>query len=321
MAPFTGDMPFELDYLTFWTGEFDPIVSHPLGGGVSFAVPDPVPRTATYGDVQLTISSSSAYSSRGRFTRADMSLPVQFKNVLSVSSTEPVSVDDLLDISRRLSDLITVAMHRPSGVRDVEFHEPAGCLGTSDRFEWWSADDLPSENTTLDEGNRRRINFRLSDVDDVGQLLARWHDLHTTAFYGVASVVAQLRETTTFYETRLLGVCGTVEALHRGLSPVPKKLDYRERCAALAAIPPAVARAQIVPDIDEWAGHVTRARNHLAHGDEPGARTVPQDVWYGLHERTVALLVLVLMTKLGLSDDIQVRALKYGALRVAANRV
>ncbi|WP_156511628.1 hypothetical protein, partial [Rhodococcoides kroppenstedtii] len=193
----------ELDYLTFWTAEFDPMISHPPGGGTSFTVPDPLPRTASYGAVQVTVSSYSSYSGQSSFTRDDMAVPGRFKNIIFVSSIERLSVDDHLAISRRLSDLVTIAMHRPTGVRAIAFYETAGSSGISDRYEWWSADDLPEENTVLDERSRRRINFRLSDVDDVEQLLGRWNELHTGAFYGVASLVAQLRETTTFYERSL----------------------------------------------------------------------------------------------------------------------
>ncbi|SFA50149.1 hypothetical protein SAMN05444374_1061, partial [Rhodococcoides kroppenstedtii] len=198
----------ELDYLTFWTAEFDPMISHPPGGGTSFTVPDPLPRTASYGAVQVTVSSYSSYSGQSSFTRDDMAVPGRFKNIIFVSSIERLSVDDHLAISRRLSDLVTIAMHRPTGVRAIAFYETAGSSGISDRYEWWSADDLPEENTVLDERSRRRINFRLSDVDDVEQLLGRWNELHTGAFYGVASLVAQLRETTTFYERSLTRFSG-----------------------------------------------------------------------------------------------------------------
>lgn len=104
---------------------------------------------------------------------------------------------------------------------------------------------------------------------------------------------------------------GTAQGFH------PKSLDYRERCVALAQIPPPAAVRQVIPDIEVWAKNIKNARNHLAHGDEPHKRKMSETVWYNLYEPGVALLVLVAMTKLGVPERTQLKSLRQGALKRA----
>lgn len=168
---------------------------------------------------------------------------------------------------------------------------------------------------TLGHANPPRHRFRPGGID-LSTLLPAWHALNTKAVYGVQSIIGLQRETSTYHETKLLGVCGAVEALHRGLDP--RNLTYRQRCEALAGIPASDAVAQIIPDIAKWADYVVKARNSLAHGDEPKDRKVPENVWFALHEPTLALLILVMMAELGICEDSQLRAVTRGALRAAA---
>lgn len=89
---------------------------------------------------------------------------------------------------------------------------------------------------------------------DLPTLLEGWHELHQKANYGTLSVIALQRESSMYYETKLLGLCGAIEALHKGFHP--KSLDYRERCVALAQIPPPAAVRQVIPDIEVWAKNI-----------------------------------------------------------------
>ena len=87
--------------------------------------------------------------------------------------------------------------------------------------------------------------------------------------------------------------------------------SFRERAKALAAVPAPDAVAHVVPDIDRWASDLLQARNGLAHaaGDGLGSGV------FTLAERTWGMLSLVLMARVGLSPEVQLRAAQY-VLRV-----
>ncbi|WP_231915898.1 hypothetical protein, partial [Rhodococcus sp. EPR-134] len=66
-------------------------------------------------------STSSHYASGGQFSRGGMSIPAHFRTAFRVTSAEPLSINAHIEISRRLADLITLAMHRPAHVRRIKF--------------------------------------------------------------------------------------------------------------------------------------------------------------------------------------------------------
>lgn len=306
----------EVDYLTYWARGVELSLSRAADeteGTYTFTVPVRSPRSAQYGNVQVTVSTSPSYTIGGRFSRKEMSIPAHFKTVFQVTSDEPISITAHLEVSRRLADLVTLAMHQPAHMRRISFMLNDVESDRRQKFDWWGTDPV-GEDIELDSRSTQRINFTLDDVD-LKTLLTGWHELHQTANYGMLSLIALQRESTTYYETRLLGVCGAIEALHKGFHP--KWPNYFDRCRSLAEMPPSAAVHQIIPDIDVWARCITNARNHLAHGDEPHERRMPESVWYGLYEPAVALLVLVVMTKLGIPESAQLKALREGALKLA----
>ncbi|MEV6101491.1 HEPN domain-containing protein [Nocardia sp. NPDC051981] len=307
----------DIDYLTFISQDIDhsetAIKDKPDGSSdYSFTVTTDGRRSGRYGNVDATTIPEASFSPDAEFHTAEMRIRASFKTHVRLTSTQPISTREHVETARRLSDLVTLAMYRPAGVRRIVFN-----VSTTDkrhRYEWWGADPT-SANERLDGPTQRAIAFDLGSVD-LATLLPAWHTLNTKAVYGVQSIIGLLRETSTYHETKLLGVCGAIEALHRGLDS--GNWTYRQRCEALAAIPSSAAVAQIIPDVAKWAGYVVKARNSLAHGDEPNNRKVPEDVWFALHGPTLALLVLVLMAELGISDEAQVHAVTRGALRAAA---
>ncbi|MBU4616216.1 hypothetical protein IM877_15990 [Rhodococcus sp. GG48] len=314
-APAFIESVIELDYLTYWARGVELEVARPDPAGTcTFTVSIGSPRSARFGDVDVRISTSHRYTSRGSFSLGEMSIPAHFRTVFGVISAGPISIDGHLEVSRRLADLVTLAMHRPARIRRIKFFTSPVESELWEKFEWWGSEPA-TEDLELDDRSKQRVNFTLDDID-LETLLACWHKLHQTANYGMLSLVALQRESSTYYETKLLGVCGALEALHKGMHPA--KLDYRERCLALAEIPPAEAVRQIIHDKGLWARNITAARNHLAHGDEPHRRKVPEDAWYRLYDTSMALLVLVAMTELGISEPTQMRTLSRGALEHAA---
>lgn len=81
-------------------------------------------------------------------------------------------------------------------------------------------------------------------------MLQAWHELLTDSGFSVNYIIALLRETSTYHETKLLGAAGALEALAKRLAPGN---DYKEQAVGLAQrIAPAV-RDRVVPDVDKWA--------------------------------------------------------------------
>ncbi|MVU77444.1 hypothetical protein GPX89_09305 [Nocardia sp. ET3-3] len=316
--PKFSESTVDIDYLTFISQDIDhsetAIKNKPDGSSdFNFLVTTEGRRSGRYGNVDATTVPEASYSPDAEFYTAEMRIRASFRTYVRLTSAQPISTREHVETARRLSDLVTLAMHRPAGVRQIAFNDT-----TTDkrrRYEWWGAEPT-SANELVDRPTRRAIAFDLGGVD-LGTVLPAWHTLNTSAVYGVQSIIGLLRETSTYHETKLLGVCGAIEALHRGLDPGNR--TYRQRCEALAAIPSSAAVARIIPDIAKWADYVVKARNSLAHGDEPKDRSVPEDVWFALHGPTLALLVLVLMAELGISESAQIRAVTHGAFRAAAN--
>ncbi|EEN83830.1 hypothetical protein F6X56_02555 (plasmid) [Rhodococcus erythropolis] len=113
----------ELDYLTYWARGVKIAVSHPEKSNEPyiFTIPVSAPLSGKYGNVEVTVSTSSHYASGGQFSRGGMSIPAHFRTAFRVTSAEPLSINAHIEISRRLADLITLAMHRPAHVRRIKF--------------------------------------------------------------------------------------------------------------------------------------------------------------------------------------------------------
>lgn len=317
--PAFSEATVEIDLLTVWARQASVKVTLPgenNSDAYTVTVPDVAPVTVQYGDLEVTISTSPSITLGGRFSLSDMTIPMSVRTVFQLSSATLLSASTCLELSRRLADLVSLAMFRPADVRKITLYRGSESAERK-RFEWWGIDAV-NDAIDLEGSDRKDVNFTLSDVDPA-TLFSAWHELHQTANYGMLSLTAILRETTTYYENKLFAVCGTIEALHKALHPTPARKFYRARCTELAALPPVNAVAQIIPDIEKWAGDLVDARNHLAHGDEPHTRKLPENKWFALYEPTLALLALVAMTKLGVSEEVQLRALRLGALRHAVS--
>ncbi|MEV0551185.1 HEPN domain-containing protein [Nocardia salmonicida] len=307
----------EIDYLTFLatairTGQ---VADQPQPDGtmiLSLPITVVSSRSGRFGDFEVTLDVRQETEAQA-FSVASARLPVNYRAALLLRAEESKSVEDHLVAARHLADLVTLGMYRPADVRSIMF-EAVREDGGLDRYQWWGT-GLVRLDKPLDSSTRQRIAFNFDDAE-LPDLFPAWHELVTTAGYGVSSIIALLRETSTFHETKLLGVCGAAEALHRGFDP--SRQHYKVRCKALANLVAPEIRREVVPDIDVWANHVTNARNELAHGYKPADRKVPEQVWYALPQPTLAILVLVLLTKIGISDRALLLALNWGALRDAA---
>jgi len=105
-----------------------------------------------------------------------------------------------------------------------------------------------------------------------------------------------------FTETRLLLAAVTVESLDQALTG--QRRSFRQRAKRLATIPSATIVGKIIPDIDSWSAQLAKARNGLAHDAAVGVSAG----LFGLEMRTTALISLVFMTQIGISEEVQRRA-------------
>ena len=94
---------------------------------------------------------------------------------------------------------------------------------------------------------------------------------------------------------------------------------YNERMLELASIPDAEAVDRLLTDRAEWAQRLKNARNNLAHANDVSAQDTDAASALWLLEVTYALLCLVAMAKLGLSPEVQRRALDNTKIIFAAH--
>jgi hypothetical protein len=84
-------------------------------------------------------------------------------------------------------------------------------------------------------------------------------------------------------------------------------LTFRQRMRKLAKHAAAKAVKLLLTAKEQWVGDLTAARNGVAHAGNLRQREVDL---YDLSRRTAFLIQLVLMNELGLSDEVQLRAVQ-----------
>ena len=93
---------------------------------------------------------------------------------------------------------------------------------------------------------------------------------------------------------------------------------YRDRLLDVASIPAQAAVHLVIPDREQWVSQLRDVRNGLAHGL---AREMGElEELHRLYLRTRFLLYLVMMSELGLSEAVQVRAVRANEILIYANR-
>ncbi len=85
---------------------------------------------------------------------------------------------------------------------------------------------------------------------------------------------------------------------------------YNERMLELASIPDDGAVNALLGDREQWARALKKARNDLAHANERSSESDEISQAFLLMEVTYALLCLVLMSELGVSQEVQRRAVE-----------
>jgi len=88
----------------------------------------------------------------------------------------------------------------------------------------------------------------------------------------------------------------------------------------LASIPNADVVDHLLTDRAAWATRLKNARHDLAHANERSGESADESAAFWLLEITYALLCLVALSKLGLSPEVQRRALDHPKIQWAAHQ-
>ena len=86
----------------------------------------------------------------------------------------------------------------------------------------------------------------------------------------------------------------------------------------MASIPAQEAVRLLISNLEVWSGNLRDVRNGLAHGLARQLGDIHE--LHVLYERTKYLLNLVLMSEIGMSDDVRIRAVRNNEYLMYLNR-
>ncbi|GAA5108171.1 hypothetical protein GCM10025762_13570 [Haloechinothrix salitolerans] len=323
------------------------------------ATTHPVPPvTATYNGMTIVLRVRSTEFNIAHSPVANRSsMETVERAILDFDAPEPVPFGAFDTVSKDIQDLLTLSAYEPCGSRGRSLILPTSEAhpGPFDTKETEVVGrQVFQSDIEKTEGPHRNFLFTLRDLD-FPELVPRWLALKDSARLGF-NILFGLRYISTGYVgTRLLGVATAAESIHRALcptsTPLPKAtyrelkaklLDaipdepvhlrefvkrglrndptYNERMLELASLPDADVVDQLLTDRAKWAARLKNARHDLAHANERSGQSTDSSSAFWLLEITYALLCLVAMSKLGLSPEVQRRALDHPKIQWAAHQ-
>lgn len=254
-----------------------------------------------------------------------------------IQSQEPAAWDQFINVSKSFQDLLTFATRHPCAIRSCNLIVSAegGDLGRVElirtAFVEPKADKEAKWNTFL---------FHARDVS-FPELLGKWDKLQSDVGMGIHVLFSLDYERGGYLENRIMNAASAAESIHRALHPNVTGLPVEEHKAALAAIkkavkgfehgswflgrlrndpgfkdrmhqlaaiPSAEAVTSLLADTGQWATWLKDARNAVAHLERTDLEKIPAEARYQISEVTIALLHLVFLAEIGLSSEIQMRA-------------
>ena len=315
-------------------------------GGVRRVQPEMTqvePVTAQWEDVTVTLSLLSRdFETEEEYISNERSISAKEAAVLTFTPADPVHCAYFDRIQSDLQDLLTLATYEPCGT----LSNTLVCVTETGRFnevevigrQVYQAMSAPRRS------RRRHPLFTLSDIP-FSEVIPRWLKLKDAA-RTACNILFGLRYIEHGYtESRLLAVATAAESLHRSLrkaSTPLTKADYRElkkkillalseesdhlvefvkrglhnyptyndRMLELASIPDKKAVDSLLGDHEEWAASLKRSRNDFAHANDRSGRSDETSDVFVLMEVTYALLCLVLMSEIGISEEVQRQAVE-----------
>jgi hypothetical protein len=265
---------------------------------------------------------------------------------LTLRSASPTTFGGFDRSAKAIMDLMTLAAHAPAGViqETVQFTPPEPHPVTGQPMPKdveVMGQQIHHPRPAAKETARIDYLFTLADID-FSEVLPSWLDLHEQAWLACNMLFGLSYIPEGYTASRLLTAATAAESLHRALYPdatrIPpcqfktirqtvmdavaddkaarqflsdslyNEITYKERLQALAALPDPQAVAHLISDLPKWAKYVKEQRNGLAHGDRERLDSDSVQMVFATLEVTKALLGLVLLRMIGLSNEVQRRA-------------
>lgn len=266
---------------------------------------------------------------------------------LSITPEAPWSLDRIIREVRVIESLMTFASLKPSSViwLNLQVHENTPPT-YNQPYPWERVEVLYSPRSLTDRHEpaprSEEFLFRCSDIP-FDETIPNWFRLQDRHKSTIARLTALIYFPKRFVEDLVLEAVEIAEAFHRQLGmdkpPFNKKEFEKYRKQVVAGLPPKyqerfkqelrnqpslrdrlthlaeqldpeVASA-LLPSIEEWARSASRARNDLTHtGEAPNRSLAKLDAIAGV---TRAVVILILLQKMGLSKEGQLSLLQSGS--------
>jgi hypothetical protein len=254
-------------------------------------------------------------------------------------SQDPRTWDEFFGVTKSFQDLLTFATRHPCAIRSFQLLASAerGISGPIELIRTAFVEPKPDA-----EAKWNKFLFRAQDVS-FPELLLTWDRLNSDVGLGIHVLFGLDYERGGYLENRLMNAASAAESIHRALRPKATGLPAEEFKAALTKIKEALAGSENGPwfmgrlrndpgftdrmhqlaeiphkeavkallhDVDQWATWLRNARNAVAHLEGKALSKIPDDARYEIPAVTTALLHLVVLAELGLSPEIQMRAVE-----------
>lgn len=341
----------DIDYLTLWSGmqtiNYEAFVNESGTSRLSASSTSAKELEANYGDWTFIVSLTSAPTIGSTIRRNRVELSEWC--TLQIISKKKTSAESFLKPLRVFQNLLTHATQKPCLTRSIILYE--GVEPGPGRGYRWHRPEMPSHSDEkVDARTELNTLFTAGDIN-FPDLVTSWFNLHTKLDGAMDVLMSLSYEPKAIYETKVLNSATVLESFHREFFSKSLKRDpglhkkvqdlirknlpsehhadvlngytnapgYMRRCTEIASLPDPTATAELLGDIEQWTKWVTKARNHLAHLNPPNKRKIPDDIWLFLAPVTAALLHLTLMAELGVSSELQQKAVKMGGLSFTAS--
>ncbi|MCI3244603.1 HEPN domain-containing protein [Streptomyces spinosisporus] len=301
------------------------------------------PVTTRHNDIEISLRLLTRdFQYEDQMISNERSLSGKESAVLTFTPPHPVPCKHFDEVEKDMQDLLTLSTYEPCGAlsRSLTY------MKSEDEPK---EVEVIGRQIYRTPGQKKRSRgtdslFTLADID-FKDSIPRWLDLKEKARTG-CNILFGLRYIERGYVgTRLLGVATAAESIHAALrststpltkqeykqlknkilsviSDEPQHLvdfvktglrnnpTYNERMLELASIPDNEAVETLLGNREHWATALKKSRNDLAHANERSSQSDESSQAFLLMEVTYALLCLVLMSELGVSQEVQRRAVE-----------
>jgi hypothetical protein len=301
------------------------------------------PVTVRHNDLEVSLRLRTRdFQHEDQIVSNERSLSGKESAVLTFTPPHPVPCKHFDEVDKDMQDLLTLSTYEPCGALSrtltyMKSHDKPQEVEVIGRQIYRTSSPKRSNSYT-------ESLFTLADIDFT-DVIPAWLHLKERARTG-CNILFGLRYIERGYiGTRLLGVATAAESIHAALrststpltkreyrdlkdkilaaiSDEPKELvdfvktglrnnpTYNDRMLELASIPDGEAVETLLGNREYWARALKKSRNDLAHANERSSQSDETSEAFLLMEVTYALLCLVLMAELGVSQENQRRAVE-----------